>query len=524
MLCERFISKLKNIAVGNGLKQEDIVVFEKQETTVPLKATLFLRGECEMAAAASNKSKAKAVHSAKELAEAIDTQKKEFFNSKKAKDEAVQEVLKHENKGWGLENALVTLPDFCQTYAAKEVCPRCRGATAFVCNACSGTGREICSNCNNTGYIFCYHCNEQGYDANNNLCTYCNGYRKMPCLQCSRTGYVPCHVCGGTARTTCEACKGVGSIIVNSELLCGVKTRFAADFFDLPSGLKKGIDKIGIAELGKSHTDVTVNIIKGDEADSGIGTQEFPALEYTADIPYAEIKMSLKGKKALVSLTGKKGVAAGVPNFLDVPLKELLDAVQTQSNSSFAMRLALKTKAFREMLAIVLEKGLDRKPSLLAMKRLYPFGLSDNMILIIFKTLSASIKKATLFARVTAGILSVSLVSLLLYFYAANLWNFSLVKNSNYPVILSFVIDIAVLLGSILVCLIVLNSAFAAAVHYIAHKLGLKIKLNARNIMPTRLGKLGFSVIFAIMFVFLLLFLLYPHNSLWLSFVRNHGF
>ena len=538
MLSERFISKLKKIADGNGLKQEDIVVFDKQDTTVPLKATLFLRGVCEPATTpdtGKNKKHTKSVNSAKELATAMDTQKKEFFHSPDAKKQAIQEILNHTSNGWGLENALVTIPNFCVTYAVKESCPQCHGAKVFVCRSCNGNGREPCSNCSSSGSIFCAYCNGRGYDSNNKPCTYCYGRTpnlgRLPCPRCSGRGYTACRACSGSAKTTCSTCRSAGFVIVNSELMCGVRTRFAADFSELPSGLRKSLDKIGIAEFGNSHADIKVKILGNDEETKTeedytnvIGTQEFPALEYTTNIPYAEIKMSLKGKKAFVSVTGKKGVSAGVPNFLDTPLKELLDTVQTQSNSSSALTQALQTRAFREMLSIILEKGLDRKSSLLAMKRLYAFGLSDNMILTMFKTLSDRVKETTLLARVIVSVLLVSLVSLLLYFYAANLWNSSLIQNSNfqYPVILSIVIDLAVLLCSMLVCLIVLNSSFAVGLHYIASKLNLKIKLNAKNIMPKRIGKMGFSVIFTIMFVFLSLLLLYPNNSLWVGFVLGN--
>jgi hypothetical protein len=401
-LADRALMRLRKIATGNGLEPAAIVALETQENLFTLSGVMDVSPLCETVPIAypggvRGRDRKVAAHLAA-LQEAVTNHKKEFRENPDWVHEVTAEIKAHESQGWGLENAKVTLPKMSAVYAATETCPSCNGRKLLTCAQCQGSGQVICTQCQGQGREPCYHCGGRGENPQQpgQRCTTCNGTRFAPCRFCQTRGYLPCPTCNGKRGTPCTACQGQGKLTQEVTVTCGAETHFRMISEGLPSGLRRGLDRIGTANLGKGHADITtLPPPKDTTATPQEKKAQFPILTYQVILPYAEMRVGFGNKKGIISVVGKRCAISGVPAFIDDTIKPWRDKLHQAALANAPLEEALEVRAIKEILALTVS-GNGRSDEV---RRLYPFGLSTEAITSILTDTKLALNVATLKTR-----------------------------------------------------------------------------------------------------------------------------
>ena len=508
-LAERTLTRLRKVATGNGLNPQDIAVFETEEKTVTLHGKLEVSPMCEVARVSypggiKGKNR-RIVNSFAALQSAVDKHQKEFREDKDWVAASVKEIKGHETQGWGLESAKVTLEEKSAVYAATEICPACQGRKTLVCEQCLGKGLVVCTQCQGQGRELCYYCNGSGQDPNQPglPCPTCNGTRTAPCRFCQSRGSLPCPTCNGNRGTPCGACQATGSATQEVAVVCGAETHFVFQSEGLPSGLRRGLDRIGIQNLSRGHADITAKEPASDEIENQNPRGQIPVLLFTATLPYAEMKMDLAGKKSLVSSVGKRCAITGVPNFLDHALKPWRDKLRLAAFGHAPLEEALGARALKEILPLSVAGHENEKD----VRRLYPFGLSSEVIGTILHDMHLAVKKTTLKTRTIMALICGAFCSGIFYVYFVKGFEEQLMLGTNPNMAMAF--DLAVLTASLATSWVILN---------FSTRLALQSRFpQMKYALKQKTGKTGISMLCDIGAMFVLILLLSPLKPLWLA-------
>jgi hypothetical protein len=398
-LAENALLRLQKLAAGNGLNPALIQIAEKNERTTTLTGELHLNPRFDSqikdgVGAFKNKS-LRVLGSFEALDAEIANRKSAFETSKTLVQDVLNELEADPSHGWGQQDALVALPSHSATIGATSACPECGGKGLLVCGHCRGEKMIFCLYCEGRKQEPCYQCNGSGQDAANQPCPVCHGTRFAPCRYCHAMGMVACPTCAGRGGTPCAACRGSGKLSRLATIKAGTATSFQMkNTTDLPSGLLRNLDRLGIANLGKGHADIAI-LPQEAEADPKI-------LHLRATFPYADVKIRIGKSLFALTVFGKKGLISGAPAFLDAALKPARAALaEAASGSSKALDKAMETRAIREAITLVLEGKKNTND----LRRLYPIGLSPQVAQEIMIAANKSLRVMTRGLRIGIGAL-----------------------------------------------------------------------------------------------------------------------
>ncbi len=503
------MARLKKLAAGNGLDPASLKAFETQEQILTLEGRIEVSSMCEAKSTsypgAPRRKARQTASSFSELSRLVENHKETFLQSTDWIAAVVKELKEHESKGWGLQSAKVTLPEKSALFSATEVCPSCQGRKLLTCEQCFGKGLVVCTQCQGRGQEPCYYCNATGQDPQNpqQLCPICNGTRYAPCRFCQGHGHLPCPTCKGNRGTPCTTCRGTGALTQETEVTCGAETHFILLNEGLPSGVRRGLDRIGIENLSKGHADISVSDVPKKKDNAPEEGPRVPILLYKAVLPYAEMKIDLGGKKALVTAFGKRCAISGVPNFLDLSLKPWRDKLHLAAFGQAPLEEALKARAIKEIFSLVVGgKGSEREA-----RRLYPFGLSSEAISTMLNDLALALKKATLATRTIIALICGGLCAAFFYaFFVKGL-------DGRLMVWGRFGNDIAL-------DALVLAAAFL--ISWLALNFSTRLVLQCRfpqmpHALQQKIGKTGLTMFAGIALTYVFFLLLAPVKPLWLA-------
>lgn len=519
-LAERALARLRRLADGNGVDPDQLTPIDVLEKTIVLNAKLEAIPSCETAAVSypgSPRSKDPHIaRTAEELQSLVEKHKKEFRENPSWLELVKNEIRADESLGWGLEAAKVSLPEKSGTYAFSQTCLSCNGQGFLTCETCLGKGVVPCPQCGAQlngafhGHELCYYCMGRAEDPQNpgSPCPICKGSRYAPCRTCQMRAYVPCPACNGKRGVSCGSCTGKGIITEEIAITCGADTAFSMSFEGHPTGIRRGLERIGLRNFLMGHADVSTAEIPADKSPTGGGEADpakskFPLFAYKATFPYAEFKIDLGGKKGAVSALGKRCALSGVPFFLDYTLRPWREKLGQAAEGTAPLEEALEARAIKDVLGLVLSnKGTERD-----IRRLYPFGLSSEVTHELLKNVVLALKKVTEKSRATAAVASVFLMSLFFYFYFVEGFQFLLTHNLR-PVS-SFGVDLFVLLAA---CLAGWGALTLAAYT------SLRQHFPAMRYSPRqKIGKIGISMLAGIFIAFVLFIYLAPVKPFWLA-------
>ncbi len=506
-LADRALQRLRKIATGNGLEPAAVALIETQEQVFTLTGKMEVSPLCETSPAsypggARGKDR-KQVQTVAALQEAVARHKQAFRDSPDWVQAVTAEVTAHESKGWGLEKAKVTLPEKSAVYAATEMCPSCNGRKLLTCAQCNGQGQVICTQCQGQGREQCYYCGGRGENPQQpgQRCATCNGTRFAPCRFCQTRGYLPCPTCNGRRGTPCTVCQGQGSMTQEITVTCGAETHFKLLAEGLPSGLRRGLDRIGIVNLGKGHADITATQPPMEEDTPPSNAAQFPILIYTVKIPYAEMRIGFGGKKAVVSAVGKRCAIMGVPNFLDDTLKFWREKLHQAALGKGPLEEALEVRALKEILAL----AVSGKGTVEEVRKLYPFGLSAEAITGSLSDTRLALNAVTLKTR--------AIIAALCAATCAGLFYLLFVKGSHARITAGW--NAAMVGGADLIILCLALGASWAILNFSTRFVLQKRFPQLSVALQQKIGKTGYAMLGGIVAAFVLFILLSPVKPLW---------
>jgi len=412
-IVDRTIQRLRALAEGNGIDPHSIKLIGSDEQSYTLEATMHFTPLCDVEnkryPGPARSKGALVLQDAAALQAEVGRRREEFRQHTDWIAEVKAELQSAPGHGWGLDGAKVMLPKRNAILAASTPCQQCNGTRTITCSQCQGSGSTVCFQCRGDCKELCYNCQGSGQNPQQptQQCLICRGNRYIVCRQCLGTGQIPCPTCGGKRGTPCPACRGTGQITEEAQLTFGATTRFELKSSALPSGLRRGLDRLGIPNLAKGHAviDIVTPKKEGDDHPQEDGPPPRPqppdpSLHYQAQLPFAELRVDFNGKKAVVSIFGKRNMLIDVPPFLDEALNpwrmKLLDAAK----GNLPIGDALKVRAMRDALGLELQgKGNAQE-----LRRLYPAGLTLKTAEEIARGMRLAIKRTTLHVRTAAAV------------------------------------------------------------------------------------------------------------------------
>jgi hypothetical protein len=513
-LADRALQRLRKLATGNGLEPAAITLLEAQEHIFTLTGVMEVSPSCETTSTSypgpARGSDRRKVGSQSTLQEAVNRHKKQFQESPDWVAVVRQEILDDASKGWGLENARVTLPEKSAIYAATEPCASCDGRKTLTCTHCHGQGTVVCTQCQGQGREQCYYCGGNGDNPQQpgQRCTTCNGTRYAPCRFCQMRGHLPCPTCGGKRGTVCTACNGQGSQTNEVAVSCGAETHFKMIAGDLPSGLRRSLDRVGIANLVRGHADIEAVQPPGQSDEAQQAKAPFTILHYKITLPYAELRTAFGGKKAVVTAMGKRCVITGVPNFLDDSLRPWRHKLHLASEGKGALEEAIEARALKEILALtVAGKG---KPD--DVRRLYPFGFSSEILNAIIGDMQDALNHVTLRTRSVIAGSSVAVCAL--FFYFLFMTGLHAGMTQGWGVAATVAIDLGILGLALGLSWALLNFSTRFVLQKRFPQLAVALQQS--------IGKTGQSMLGGIAAAYVLFLLLAPVKPIWLTLMWRH--
>lgn len=521
-LAAQVMQRLQKLGSGNGMKPEDIRLYSSEENTFAVEGTmtllpLFETHTIRHSGGPSNNC-GKVVGSSAELKSEIDRQKLEFETKPKWINEAITKLKEQPAGGWGLDDVRISLPDQSLIIGASETCPSCQGSKSMTCQQCNGAGYITCPQCQGRRQEPCRVCMGSGENpaVPSQPCINCNGMRYASCRYCNGHGSLNCPTCHGSRGTTCSSCEGAGVFTEEVSIACGARTQFKITGKELPSGLRRGLDRLGAANLVKGHADIETlpPVMQDDDQPAppplpGAKPTEQkkekvpkPEISYIAKMPYADLRMSFLGKKVIVSVFGKKNVLMGVPAFLDKALEPAREQLKQAVKGVGSIDEALKVRAMRDALTLQINSNSDVN----ALRRIYPHGLSQDTAAEILRNMRAALNKLTLRSRTLVAILCGLAGSGI--FAGVMLTPVFIQITQNMPATTGLIVSGVFLFVVMAACWFSLSAAARLSLQ----------KRFPKIIIPRNqhIGKTGYTMLAFLLIVFIALMILAPAQPDWL--------
>jgi hypothetical protein len=411
-LTDQALSRLRKLAEGNGLSPDQIELVETQEKIYVIEGVTHLTPFCEAHMASYPgpvKGKERTVMpNTGALQMEAQKRRADFYEKRAWLPAALEELKTAPGEGWGLDGAKIALPSQSVILAANDVCPGCQGRKIFTCVQCHGQGTVVCTYCAGKGLEICYNCAGSGQSPTvpGQPCIVCQGKRYIPCRFCKSSGHLICPTCLGKKGTICPQCHGAGVSTQEIALACGATINFSLKGDAWPSGLRRGLDRLGTTNLPKGHADLKrLPDEPPKENEEGAPPQQnkvVPAIvRYQASLPYADLRLRFGGGRvALVAVFGKRGLTMGVPPFLDESLKPARDKLAQAAEGKLPLDKALEMRAMRDAFGLV-TAGHEKQENL---RKLYPLGLSPKTAQEIMQNMRRALDKHTLHVRAGAAV------------------------------------------------------------------------------------------------------------------------
>ncbi|MGE3770614.1 MAG: hypothetical protein AB7G06_06645 [Bdellovibrionales bacterium] len=343
-LTDKALSRLRTLAEGNGIDPAAINVLRTDESIYTIRAELTLTPRWELGVATPQEMKSMPSEPLAGMEALRDKAGREGYPSRWWVD-AIDELRTMPGEGWGLDQKAIRLDQQTRLFNIQETCPACTGNGAVTCSSCRGTGQMPCQFCQNTGK------DPRAPGGSNDPGT-------PPCPECNGTLMTRCTACNGNGSRQCPTCRGQGqkATVYALKLYADARFAWATDGTDLPTPLRRSVDRAGLDRLARGHA----TIKRGDIDEDNL--QGPPRIPYTATLPFATTQLDINGSKHTAQLLGLKGAILELPDFLDKQIEQA-----EQQNTLPALRIFHEAQVIRA-----------RRGKVADLMKFYPAGLSKN--------------------------------------------------------------------------------------------------------------------------------------------------
>ncbi len=315
-------------------------------------------------------------------------------------------LLDRPDKGFALHAEYFTVEQLSRDFCFHEPCGTCQGQGSTNCTRCGGQKREVCPQCHGRTMTPCTFCSGSGFtqgpDGKQKQCNRCFGQRQTTCKLCQKAGSISCRQCKGSGANKCNDCGGSAFFTNITHALLKMKTLFEIDRSAIPRPVLKVIENAGGGRLiEKGH----IKLLQAEQVkreDGGL------AIQYDIQFPYGDLELSINGKPLKTHLFGYKGKMLKLPNFLDNIIEQnfkiLMSAAMGEGNVASKIKKTSKTRLIAD--ALLLSVSMPPKKAMLALKKKYPMGASNDLIknaIILSNKALANVTRKTRFGGLGLG-------------------------------------------------------------------------------------------------------------------------
>lgn len=411
----RAVERLRALATGNRLDPQTISATASDEAVYTITAELLLQAAWEMEPLGEKQAgalKATPLRDQREL-ESLRAE----APPRNWADAARAELDGLPGKGWGLDGKRISLPNYTQTYSLAIDCQSCRGKTHSLCATCHGRGKLTCPTCHGAGHL--------------------QHTPNTPCPTCHGRNQVDCTLCRGTGKQPCSSCKGKGQLVQYFQRRLSVMTsfRWTGSGVDLPTPLRRSVDRSGLARLANGHATITqLEEDKPDPRAQAASRSSFNSassspsctLRFAAALPFAAVKFTIGGKTYPAFVLGHKGAVLEIKPFLDACIERALARDDYQSLRAFSDAQHLLAQG----------KKLD------AFDHLYPVGISETVQKQVWRRARRAIYKATHWKRWLTLALGVLVSVIVIYGWFTFDWRAPLLRLLPLPKLFDFMLPV----------------------------------------------------------------------------------
>jgi hypothetical protein len=402
-LTDKAIQKIRALVEGNGVPPNKVELLGTEEKTITLQAEMLLSLDVAtqqqryagMPPASQTPYEVKVLNSVQDFPKQLEEFKAEVAKETRWLDEVIEQLKAEPGQGFGIARADITLENMARIFRTHESCGGCGGAGSVSCEPCRGTGQVFCQQCQGNGQERCQYCMGRGTDANDpsRYCQMCNGSTMVQCRFCMGRREITCQACNGQRKILCRTCGGEGKFTLEERALPTVRGDFRVQQgVDLPSGLRRVLDRGGMKMLSRGQAQIVMEAALE-------GENKTKVIPYTAMFPFADARLKINGKALRATIIGEKAAIRDIPAFLDPVFDQELNAIGKKMGGSSALERAIKLRAMRDLFGLMQQGGEIET----AFRRLYPFGLSPEMIQRMQTTLLKVTQEKTFLVRAAAS-------------------------------------------------------------------------------------------------------------------------
>ncbi len=386
------MQELQNIALnqitkaieGNGVDVKDICVekFDVQTHAFVALTRLTLESETTTSTKGGQIGGSAIFPSASAVQSAIKTDLEALVNNPTTVEQIKSTILSREDKGVGLSETAIPLPNLNKDYITHEQCKTCAGKANLKCQKCHGSARQPCPRCHGRGTDICPTCGGRKYiDAGsgaNNLCVRCNGDGRVHCTQCQQSKTVPCQACNGKGIEQCHACEGQGWSSHITSVQIKAIAHFEFDHAHLPTDLAAYIENIkhNLNEHAK------VEILQSPPAPAqgeDQPSQKFIRIDYGLKLPLGHAVFKIKNLEIPVMIVGKHAKIENAPPFLEKIISKGIKSLRSAAMGQGDITAHLKQAGKYRTLQSIIHASASHKPAeaLRIIMQENPLGLSE---------------------------------------------------------------------------------------------------------------------------------------------------
>ena len=430
-LADQALARLRKLADGNGLPPARIQLVGADEAVYEIGGLMRLTPAAEVQGGhypGPPRGDGKQVlGSVSELRAELQRRREAFQSRADWIPLAIERLKEQPGQGWGLDDVRIDMPAPPAFWPRATIVPPARATACSTARNAKARGRWCARIARVSGTNIAPLARAAAPIPSSPISAAAPATARVSLPAASAVARVrlPCPTCHGQRGTACATCNGTGVITEEATLSCAVRTHFSLKADGLPSGLRRGLDRLGIAALANGHADIEA--VKPPPTEEEIAQETMspspddyapppeekekppqPEVHYKARLPYADMRMDFAGKKALVAVFGKKGLLMGVPAFLDdalAPWREQLRAAVAGG----PLEPALEARAIRDALALQLD-GKDQPADL---RRLYPLGLTPTVAGEILADMRRALDRFTRQQRASVAAVAIMLAGIL---------------------------------------------------------------------------------------------------------------
>ena len=379
-LPKKALRKIRALCRGNGVEEDSVQIKSARGETIHCQAIthIELHPEVTEGRKKGRVQVGKICENPAQIQKAINDITVEAIKKDETRKYLAKMLLDRPDQGFAMHAEYLDVNPLNQDFCVHEPCGDCGGNAIVSCDRCGGHRKEVCPQCHGRTLTPCTFCHASGFtqgpDGKQQQCTRCFGQRQVACTLCQKTGAISCRQCKGSGTNKCNSCGGGGFYTNITHVAVKLKTLFEIDRAALPHPAVKIIEDNGPQMAANGHIKIHAEQVKRE--DGGL------AIQYDTVFPYGDVEFSVNGKPLKTHLFGYKGKMLKLPPFVDQLVENnfqlLVHAANGDGNPAGNIRKASKTRFIAE--ALLASISLPPKKAMIALKRKYPMGVSNDLL------------------------------------------------------------------------------------------------------------------------------------------------